>query len=204
MDNDDMRRGRASAHKKFNEWKALLAGDGLLNFSYYLFALCSSDKLVRSAAHLLGPKGLIKGQFLDLSLSGDILEIHYLKTGKLFQFTFLSTFLLGGQSGYNYTLSALRMGRSLGLCFQLIDDLLELADENPNQHEKEINPFYRSGQETWDILKTQISQLKSQLEKMKLSQTKELIFGYIDRSLAKVKENQSLIENQIGISLNLD
>ena len=69
MDNDDYRRGKLSTHKMFNEWKALLAGDGLLNLSYELLSCIEHPKtlsLIKEYSQLCGPNGLILGQYLDL------------------------------------------------------------------------------------------------------------------------------------------
>jgi geranylgeranyl pyrophosphate synthase len=60
MDDDDMRRGRPSAHKKFNEWKAILIGDGLLNLSYQAF----DSRLVKPFSMLLGLMDLFRDKFL--------------------------------------------------------------------------------------------------------------------------------------------
>ena len=71
MDDDDERRGRPAAHIKFGEWKALLAGDSLINLSYQFLAQMSSDKgkeLILDFSKMMGAQGLILGQFLDLGL----------------------------------------------------------------------------------------------------------------------------------------
>ncbi|MCM1367429.1 MAG: polyprenyl synthetase family protein [Roseburia sp.] len=69
MDNDDMRRGKLTVHKKYGEGKALLAGDALLNLAYEVFIKsCCSDKnlLLHAVSDLCGSYGLVKGQYSDL------------------------------------------------------------------------------------------------------------------------------------------
>ncbi len=103
MDDDDFRRGRESSHKKFNEWKALLAGDGLINATYYLLSKIKHPRaqdLISFASWSLGPKGLIHGQELDLSCKDisfkDVIRIHELKTGRLMQLACVGTHYLAG------------------------------------------------------------------------------------------------------------
>ena len=99
MDDDCERRGRPSSHIKFNEWKAILAGDGLLNASYQLLSKISHQELrnlLKVFSWALGPKGLIQGQVLDLSGEmknsfQNIVHTHKLKTSRLIQVS-----LLGG------------------------------------------------------------------------------------------------------------
>ena len=95
MDDDDFRRGKESAHKKFNEWKALLAGDGLLNMSYELLSRSTHQSglnIINDMGRLCGSSGLIYGQYLDLQQDATefdlqkILKIHHLKTANLFTF----------------------------------------------------------------------------------------------------------------------
>lgn len=72
MDNDTIRRGKATTHLIYGEWAALLVGDGLLNLSYQLLskirAECLGD-LIRFISWGVGPKGLIQGQVMDLSFA---------------------------------------------------------------------------------------------------------------------------------------
>jgi geranylgeranyl diphosphate synthase type II len=146
MDNDQYRRGKLTTHAKYGEWRAILAGDALLNLSYLALANvdhAESNKLVRLFAHNLGAQGLILGQWLDLEFDQKhydnacqhIIHIHHLKTGQLFATALQSAALLS-----NCSLSFDKIAYSLGISFQLLDDLSELS-ETLSEHEKIINPF---------------------------------------------------------------
>ncbi|MGK0367665.1 MAG: geranylgeranyl pyrophosphate synthase, partial [Thermoproteota archaeon] len=105
MDDDDIRRGRPSTHKKFNEWIAILTGDGLLNLSYRALAEIdhpSLSSLIKFFSWALGPKGLIQGQVFDLSEDCQksftrLLRMHELKTGRLLQVAILGATLLSNE-----------------------------------------------------------------------------------------------------------
>jgi len=102
MDDDQIRRGKACTHLVYGEWKALLAGDGLLNVSYQLLSKLKnkrSNDLFRFYSWSTGPKGLIHGQVLDLSNEMNLsfentLRTHELKTARLFQVAILGSAIL--------------------------------------------------------------------------------------------------------------
>ncbi|HSY53323.1 MAG TPA: farnesyl diphosphate synthase [Opitutaceae bacterium] len=140
MDNDDLRRGRPTAHKKFDEATALLAGDALVTHAFALLAenypagLVAA--LVRELATAAGSTRLIGGQMEDLlaEKKADVtaagLEfIHLSKTAAMIE----ASLALGGLcSGANEAgLDALRAtGRHLGLAFQIIDDILDATADS--------------------------------------------------------------------------
>jgi geranylgeranyl pyrophosphate synthase len=137
MDDDDYRRGRLTTHKKFGEAIGVLAGDALLALAFEELARSvergvSADGVVR-AVHTLatacGSRELVGGQALDLAAEGrpvtaaSVRDIHRRKTGALLG----ASLVLGGiaGSGDAATLRRLdRLGRDLGLAFQIHDDLL--------------------------------------------------------------------------------
>ncbi|HUJ42040.1 MAG TPA: farnesyl diphosphate synthase [Opitutaceae bacterium] len=141
MDNDDLRRGRPTCHKAFDEATALLAGDALLTFAFKLLAswyrarprlaaaLC--DRLADGA----GTGHLIGGQMLDLinekssDVTGEILnEIHARKTAGMIWTPLVMGGLIGGARPPE--LETLRAaGFSLGLAFQIMDDILDTTGE---------------------------------------------------------------------------
>lgn len=133
MDDDDERRGRPSAHRRFGEWRALLAGDGLLNLSYGILggvAHRNAGLLLRLFARCAGPKGLVQGQYDDLLRRGPagpaaLLSTYELKTARLFQCALVGAAVLDGPGGapWRERLDAARAGRDLGVLFQLLDDL---------------------------------------------------------------------------------
>ncbi len=138
MDNDDFRRGRPTCHKVFGEGIAVLAGDALLTVAFEIVAESNGwprhdvRALIRELARASGSLHLIAGQVVDLEsegkkLSGDELKfIHLSKTAALLT----SSIRLGAMSA-NATPVQLRalttFGRSLGLAFQVIDDILDVT-----------------------------------------------------------------------------
>jgi geranylgeranyl diphosphate synthase type II len=137
MDNDDLRRGRPTAHKQFDEATALLAGDALLTLAFQLIGrhypadagLCAS--LTREIADAAGSERLIGGQMEDLlaeqkadATAAELEFIHLNKTGAMLTASLVAGGLCGGAS--EAQLAALRdAGRHLGLAFQIIDDILD-------------------------------------------------------------------------------
>jgi geranylgeranyl diphosphate synthase type II len=137
MDDDDMRRGRPSCHAKFGEATAILAGDALLAQAFETLAsgLARADVAAKCCAILgksAGPTQLVGGQAADLSFeraqtSGDeelLRAIHRRKTGALF----LAALRMGAAiaEATNEQIGSLdTYGKSLGLAFQITDDLLD-------------------------------------------------------------------------------
>ena len=137
MDNDDMRRGRPTTHKRFGEALGVLAGDALLAFAFEeLTRLPVAKKdpgrallAVRLLAEASGANQLVQGQALDIAAEGRktsrdaVAEIHLHKTGALIAGSLAIGALAGG--GNAATVGALHdLGLDLGLAFQIHDDLL--------------------------------------------------------------------------------
>jgi geranylgeranyl diphosphate synthase type II len=139
MDDDDLRRGRATNHKVYGEAKAILAGDALLTRAFEMVALRSpgvpAERLLAVVGELAlaaGAPGLVGGQVVDLECEGqqvdlDTLEyIHNHKTGALLRASVLSGALIAGAG--RELLDALRTyARGIGLAFQIIDDILDVT-----------------------------------------------------------------------------
>jgi len=142
MDNDDMRRGRPTAHKAFDEATALLAGDALLTHAFALLATgyaarpILANALSRELAEAAGSRRLIGGQMEDLlaekktTATPDDLEfIHLNKTAAMIEASLVIGGLVGGANDHN--LATLRKaGRHLGLTFQIIDDILDATADS--------------------------------------------------------------------------
>jgi geranylgeranyl pyrophosphate synthase len=150
MDDDKERRGKPCTHIQFGEWKALLTGDGLLNISYSLLSQIKHPHalaIMRLNTWALGPKGLIHGQVLDLSLEmsksfKNTLRTHELKTGRLILSALLSSALCAQPTLDKKLLNKIyKQAHLLGSNFQFIDDLSELTEPNLSTHEKEVNPW---------------------------------------------------------------
>lgn len=129
MDNDDYRRGKLSTHKKFNEAQAILAGNGLLTLAFELLSSKYSSILSNELSRASGSKGLAGGQSIDLLSQinktnlKNILNIHELKTAKLFEFSVAAPFMIIGDK--KRIKIAKRYGLLLGKTFQIIDDLID-------------------------------------------------------------------------------
>jgi geranylgeranyl diphosphate synthase, type II len=142
MDNDDLRRGRPTVHKAFDEATALLAGDALLTHAFALLAIhyaaqpALANALGRELGDAAGSRHLIGGQMEDLlaekkaGATADELEfIHLNKTAAMIE----AALVMGGLCGRadDVGIAALRVaGRGLGLAFQIIDDILDVTGDN--------------------------------------------------------------------------
>jgi geranylgeranyl pyrophosphate synthase len=136
MDNDDLRRGMPTVHRKFNEAVALLAGDTLLTFAFEKIAAAPlpAEKVVAVmgiVTHCIGKEGMAQGQALDLEFTGcadAIAEIHRLKTAELIRGSLLAAAAVAGLERDRQELLG-RAGLALGLGFQLADDLLDVTGD---------------------------------------------------------------------------
>jgi len=135
MDDDDFRRGRPSCHKAFDEATAILAGDGLLTLAFETITTKTNDArlsgpLARELAIGAGHGGMVGGQQLDLAGStrtnaAQLRAIHERKTAALLASAVRLGAIAGHASGAQ--LSSLTVyGRSLGLAFQIVDDILDV------------------------------------------------------------------------------
>jgi farnesyl diphosphate synthase len=137
MDDDDMRRGRPTVHKAYDEATAILVGDGLLTIAFEIVSNPSTngDPAIRSelALHLArasGWHGMVLGQALDLTIGRagfskeDVAMMQALKTGALFRFACEAGAILGRASASERA-SLLAYASAFGQAFQLADDLLD-------------------------------------------------------------------------------
>ncbi len=137
MDNDDFRRGKPSNHKKYGEATAILAGDALHDFAFQLLSgsLTKIDekkniKLINYLSLCTGYEGLAGGQSLDLIYENKniskkkIIEMYYKKTGKLFEFSFASPFIINKQTEKRVNFSK-NYGSLFGTLFQIADDFID-------------------------------------------------------------------------------
>ena len=137
MDDDDLRRGRPTCHKAFDEATAILTGDGLLTLAFEILADRIDDsvlavKLIGELARASGPAGMIAGQMADLKAENTVgnvpmLEyIHTNKTAKMFRCAARMGALCGGANPES--LEALgQYGLKVGLGFQIADDILDVS-----------------------------------------------------------------------------
>lgn len=137
MDDDDMRRGKPSCHKKFGEATALLAGDALLTHSFQIVADCdlTDSKIARACALLAqnaGVQGMVGGQVIDLKYESEtpdlrqLLSVHRLKTGALISAACLLGCIAAGADD-NKIAAASAFAYDLGVAFQIKDDILDVT-----------------------------------------------------------------------------
>ncbi len=138
LDNDDLRRGRPTCHKVFGEALAILAGDALQTQAYEVLArlACSPESRVRIIEEIARGTGtidgMIGGQVVDLEAehmrpNAEILEyIHRAKTSALITASLVSGGLYAGAKE-NEVASLRAFGRSVGLAFQIVDDVLDVT-----------------------------------------------------------------------------
>jgi len=139
MDNDDLRRGKPSTHKAFDEATAILAGDALQARAFELLAEpdTHSDpqarvELVLALGHAAGARGMAGGQMIDMAAEGqaltvaDVARLHALKTGRLIQYAAEAGAILG-RAGAPLRGQIAAYGRDLGAAFQIADDVLDAS-----------------------------------------------------------------------------
>ena len=137
MDNDDLRRGKLAAHKRFNEFTAILAGNSLLTLAFEILSsknlkLSSKVKneLITSLANYSGFSGLAGGQYFDLTFENKkiskkrIIDIQNKKTGKLFAFCCECSGIIRQQNFIKRKMLK-NIGLDIGLLFQIVDDLID-------------------------------------------------------------------------------
>jgi farnesyl diphosphate synthase len=149
MDNDDLRRGRPTAHKAFDDATAILAGDGLLTFAFDILSRPEShadaavrSRLINLLARAAGIGGMAGGQMLDLAAEGrfardagnamterDVATLQAMKTGALLRFACVAGPVLGKAD--DDKIAALdRYGVAVGQAFQIADDLLDVEGDS--------------------------------------------------------------------------
>jgi len=137
MDDDDLRRGRPTCHKKFDEATAILAGDALLTLAFEILAKEIDEptiavRLIGELAGAAGPAGMIAGQLADLKAEKgqggeEMLEyIHANKTARMFRCA-AAMGAISGDANENEYKSLCEYGFKLGLGFQIADDILDVS-----------------------------------------------------------------------------
>jgi geranylgeranyl diphosphate synthase type II len=127
LDDDDLRRGQPSAHVRFGEDVAILAGDALLTEAFRLVLSYPAPDAARELA--LATLGMIGGQYVDVTTDGDLdggalAELHDLKTGRLLQACVnCATAVVQVPAAEREPWAA--FGKELGLLFQIVDDILD-------------------------------------------------------------------------------
>ena len=141
MDNDDLRRGQPSTHRKFDEATAILAGDALQSRAFEILTdtVTHPDPLARcelvtALGSACGARGMAGGQMIDMLAEGRVLDVHEierlqaLKTGRLIQYSAEAGAILG-RANKEARANVVAYGRDLGTAFQMADDVLDAAGE---------------------------------------------------------------------------
>ena len=147
MDNDSLRRGKPSTHKKFGESTAILAGNSLLTIAFEIlshknFSVNEKIKvnLIQLISKTSGHSGLAGGQYSDLNFEHKkiplkkIKEMQIKKTGKLFSFCCLAPVLVSKKIKYSNSFD--KLGSDIGLLFQIADDLIDYKGNSKNVGKK--------------------------------------------------------------------
>ncbi len=142
MDDDDMRRGRPSNHKAFDEATAILAGDALLTdaFGFMVKTPLPAERVLAALAEMAdaaGSMGMVGGQVLDMEQTGQagnvsleaLQAMHQGKTGAMFRASCVCGALLAGASPA-YVDALRTYGNALGRAFQIVDDLLDVLSDS--------------------------------------------------------------------------
>jgi len=148
MDNDELRRGQPTAHRKFDEATAILAGDGLLTFAFDILSRSQTHpdaavrvELINALARASGVGGMAGGQMLDLAAEGrfthdgpqrlgesEVRTLQAMKTGALLRFGCQAGGILAEASAPQRK-ALERFGAAIGKAFQIADDLLDLEGD---------------------------------------------------------------------------
>jgi farnesyl diphosphate synthase len=145
MDNDELRRGQPTAHRKFDEATAILAGDGLLTFAFDVLTREQTHpdaavrvELVSTLSRAAGVGGMAGGQMLDLAAEGrfgairhgakEVRLLQAMKTGALLRFGCQAGGILG-RAGAAEREALTRYGAAVGEAFQIADDLLDIEGD---------------------------------------------------------------------------
>ncbi|MGH9731614.1 MAG: polyprenyl synthetase family protein [Candidatus Acidiferrales bacterium] len=141
LDNDDLRRGKPTCHKKFGVAMAILAGDGLLTLAFETLANANvnAERRVRIIAEIGAAagtvSGMVGGQVADIEAEGKPVDaagleyVHRSKTAALIRASIVSGALAGGASGEDIE-RLRRFGEAIGWAFQVVDDILDVEESS--------------------------------------------------------------------------
>ena len=159
MDNDNLRRGKLTTHKKFSESTAILAGNSLLTIAFQILSEKrlrldnqKKIKLINLLSESSGHTGIAGGQFLDLSYEKikktkkQIIDMQIKKTGKLFSFCCAAPAIIKGKDNKEIKFFE-DIGSNVGLLFQIADDLIDFKG-NSKKAGKQTGKDQKKGKAT--------------------------------------------------------
>ena len=198
MDNDDLRRGKLSTHKKFGESTAILAGNSLLTIAFEILSqknFILKDKikieLIKLLSQCSGHTGIAGGQYLDLKFEKKriplkkIIEMQAKKTGELFSFCCIAPVLISNNLQHVNEFN--KIGTDIGLLFQIADDLIDYKG-NAKKAGKKTNKDKKKGKATLISLLGYKNTIKYS-EKLKLN-----IFSKLNKFGKKTKDLKNTID----------
>lgn len=196
MDNDDYRRGKLTNHKQFDEATAILAGDGLLTYSFSIIAddpnLTDQEKvhIIQKLSKASGPQGMVAGQILDMEAEQtpvnltSLENIHALKTGELLSFAVeIGAYL--GEATKEELQYLNEFSYYLGLIFQVQDDLLDEFGD-PEKLGKPVGSDVGNDKSTYPKLLTAEGAVAKKSEYLKLAENALSQAHAGDSTLAKL------------------
>jgi len=198
MDNDNLRRGKLSTHKKFGESTAILAGNSLLTIAFEIlgrnnFKLNNNIKikLIKLLSECSGHSGVAGGQFSDLNFERKkvplkkIIDMQIKKTGKLFSFCCIVPLIISKKIKLYREFD--KIGSNIGLLFQIVDDLIDYKGKTKKVGKK-TNKDKKIGKATLISLLGYENTIKYS-EKLKLN-----IFKSLDKFGSKASDLKDTIE----------
>jgi len=202
MDDDKLRRGKLTTHRKFGESTAILAGNSLLTIGFEILSSKNLNiktnlkiNLINLISKCVGHSGVAGGQFLDLNYErkkislNKIIKMQRKKTGMLFQFCCVAPTMLANKKKYNTKFK--NIGSDIGLLFQITDDLIDFRGKTKNVGKK-------TGKDTKKGKATLISLLGYKNTINYSSKLKKNIFIRLDKFGRKANE----LKNTINFVIN--
>ena len=202
MDDDKLRRGKLTTHRKFGESTAILAGNSLLTIGFEILSSKNLNiktnlkiNLINLISKCVGHSGVAGGQFLDLNYErkkislNKIIKMQRKKTGMLFQFCCVAPTILANKKKYNTKFR--NIGSDIGLLFQITDDLIDFRGKTKNVGKK-------TGKDTKKGKATLISLLGYENTINYSNKLKKNIFVRLDKFGRKANE----LKNTINFVIN--
>ncbi|MCL4162227.1 UNVERIFIED_CONTAM: hypothetical protein GTU68_005252 [Idotea baltica] len=206
MDDDDLRRGKATNHKQFDEATAILAGDGLLTLAFELINSKKSgltDSQAREISYTLsqcaGPSGMVGGQMLDIKATSTPLtqaqleNMHRCKTGALIRAAVICGALCADSYNQEKISQLTKYADNIGLAFQVVDDILDI-ESSTEQLGKTSGADQNLGKSTYPSILG--------LEKSKL--LAKNLYQEAIASISSISDNTELLEALAKLVVNRD
>jgi geranylgeranyl diphosphate synthase type II len=195
MDNDDLRRGRATCHKVFGDGIAILAGDALLTIAFEIAAQTKTTKrydlreIIDEIAVAAGSRKLIAGQVADLEAEGKRInrdQLRYIHENKTAALLTASVRLgaMAANASAKQLAAITAFGRALGLAFQVIDDILDVT-QTSEKLGKSAGKDVAAKKATYPAV---IGLEKSRAEARRLTSRADAALANFGRSAARLRE----------------